>query len=178
MISMSRVLSFREYAAANKIALLHGTFGRRMNYLFYLWINPFLGTLALPIAIWKLVHAWNAPGDHGTSVGFWAGGAAFFLYLMFYPLLFRRKMKTLYKQQELHREWLIEVSDAGIHSTISGLSDSRLEWAYFNCFVETPEIFVMIKKLRPVFISLPKRVLTPAEQDELRSLLGAHLAKE
>ena len=175
---MSRVLSFREYAAATKIALLHGPFGRRMNYLFYIWINPFLSTLALPIAVWKVFHAWNAPGDHGTSVGFWAGGAAFFLYLMFYPLLFRRKMKTLYKQQELHREWIIELSDEGIHSTVPGLSDSRLEWSYFNGFVETPELFVMSRKLRPVFISLPKRLLTSAEQDELRVLLAAHLAKK
>ena len=141
MISSSRFFRSGEYAAANKIALLHGTFGRRMNYLFYLWINPFLGTLALPIAIWKLVHAWNAPGDHGTSVGFWGSEEPHsFFYLVFYPLALSSKYEdTPTKQQELHREWLIEISDAGIHSTISGLSDSRLEWAYFNCWRRNPQ---------------------------------------
>jgi YcxB-like protein len=178
VISVKRILSFDEYAAANKIAIQHGTRKRQINYFLCLWVNPFIGAIVFPAAVWEAVKTWKAPGDNGLAFGLWVGASAYGLYLLLYPLLFRRKIRTLYKQQELHREWLVELSEEGIHSAIPGLSDSRLEWSYFDSFVETAELFVLVKKLRPVFISLPKRALTSSEQDELRPLLDAHLAKE
>ena len=71
--------------------------------------------------------------------------------------------------------WTIELSQEEIHSVLQGRSDTRFQWVFFNSFVETNEMFTLLKKQRPVFLTIAKENLQPREQDELRSLLLAKL---
>jgi hypothetical protein len=175
MISVTRVLPFEQYAASNYLALRHGTFKRRFCCFAYVRLGPLLAIIGLPVTLWLMVHAWRAPGQHGAEFGASCGLAWYFGYLGFYPLLFKRKMRKLYREQELSLPWTIELSQEDIHSVIQGRSDTRFQWVYFNSFVETNEMFTLLKKQRPVFLTIAKENLQPREQDELRSLLLAKL---
>jgi hypothetical protein len=84
----------------------------------------------------------------------------------------------MYRQQQLDREWEIEVSESGVRSMLAGLADSRLDWAYFDYYVETPESFVLLKKLRPVFLTVQSLNMNDVQRTELRGLLNAHLVRE
>ena len=119
-------------------------------------------------------YAWNAPGPHAAEFGAGCGLAWYFGYLGFYPVIFKRKMRKLYREQELSLPWTIELSQEDIHSMILGRSDT-LQWVFFNSFVETDEMFTLLKKQRPVFLTIAKENLQPEEQDELGSLLLAKL---
>jgi hypothetical protein len=111
MIAVKRVLSFDEFAASNRITLLHGPIGRKLNFILCGYVLPILGVAALPFVGWLAVRAWHEPGDHAGLFGVLCGMLAMCAYYALYPLLFLRKMKTLYRQQQLDREWEIEISE-------------------------------------------------------------------
>ena len=178
MISVTRVLSFDEFAASNRLALLHGTIGRKVSYIACCFVLPIISLVALPIAGWLLISTWQRSGNHADEFGVLSGVFAMFLVFLFWPLLFRRKMRKLYRQQQLERVWEIEVSERGVHSKLVGLADTHLEWVYFDYYVETPNSFVLLKKLRPVFLTIGAISLDTSQKTELRGLLDAHLARK
>ena len=177
MISITRVLPFELYAASNYLALRRGTFKRRFWYYFCIRFVPFIGAIGLPLSVWLMHWSWSAPGRHAAGFGAACGISAYFVYLCFYPLLFKRKMRTHYKDQELSLPWTIEISEEDIHSVIQGRLDTRFQWVFFNSFVETDEMFTLLKKQRPIFLTIAKKDLQPGEQDELRSILLAKLER-
>jgi hypothetical protein len=178
MISVKRVLSLEEFARSNRLALIHGTARRKFNYLAFCFIIPILSFASLPFTGWLLIDAWRRPGNHAQSFGILCGALGMSLYFMLCPLIFRRKIRKIYRQQQLDREWEIEVAENGIRSRLIGLADSHLEWAYFDAYVETREAFVLLTRLRPVFITIAKAALNDTQRTELRGLLDAHLERK
>ena len=81
----------------------------------------------------------------------------------------------MYQRQDLDRPWSVELSDHGIKSTIPNRAETQFEWVYFDRYVETPSLFVIIEPKRLVFIPVAKDSLPVAEQTELRELLDTHL---
>jgi len=175
VISITRVLPFELYAASNRLALQHGTFKRRLSYFVCVRFGMLIGIFGVPLSLWLMHYAWNAPGPHAAEFGAACGIAAYFSYLCCYPFLFRRKMLKLYKEQELSLPWTIELSEEEIHSVIPGRSDTRFQWPFFDSFVETEEMFTLLQRRRPVFLTIAKESLQPVEQDGVRSLLQAKL---
>jgi hypothetical protein len=146
MISTTRVLPFEQYAASNYLALRHGTFKRKFWYYICVRFGPLIGVIGLPLAIWLMHYAWYAPGPHAAEFGAACGITWYFGYLCSYPWLFKRKMRKLYRDQELNLPWTIELSEEDIHSVIQGRIDTRFQWVFFDSFVETKEMFTQLKK--------------------------------
>jgi len=175
MISIVRVLPFELFAASNYVALRHGTAKHRFCYLTYLRFGRYLGIIGVPLSIWLMVFFWKLPGQHGGAFGGSCGLLWFFGYLACYRWLFKRKMRKLYKLQDLGLPWTIEVSRDGIHSAIRGRSDTRFDWAFFDSFAEADAMFTLLKKERLIFLTIGKDSIDSAQQDELRSLLSEKL---
>ena len=95
--------------------------------------------------------------------------------LSLHPLGFRRRLRKIYRRQELDQPWTIRLEATGIQSTVHGKADTRFEWAYFDRYVETADLFTLIQTKRPAFITLPKWALNSDEQAELRRLLRDHI---
>ena len=68
-----------------------------------------------------------------------------------------------------------EFSDDGLHfRTTAG--ESRLSWNLFRGWSEADRVFALFPS--PVtFVPIPKRAMTPGQQEELRSLLRSKLVK-
>ena len=171
MISVTRILPFELYAASNYLALRHGTLKHRFCYFTYLRFGPFLGVIGVPLAVWLMVLFWRLPGKHAGDFGLSCGLLWFAGYLLCYRWLFQRKMRKLYKLQELDLPWTVEVSHEGIHSVIQGRADTKFEWAFFDRFAESEQIFTLLKKERMIFLTIGKDSIQVEEQDRLRSLL-------
>jgi hypothetical protein len=174
MIQVTRVLTFNEYVTSNRITLLHSTPSRRLAAIISLYVLPIVGVVGVVLTVWQMNRLWAGPGN-GAAFGFWSGVLGGSFVCCFYRRFYRRKLRRLYKQQELHEPWTISVDKTGVQSIIPGKADTRLEWAFFDRYVETPELFTLIQSKRPTFITLPKSVLGPDEQAELRQLLSDHV---
>ena len=94
MISVTRVLTFQQYAASNYLALRHATFKRKFWYLVCVRFGPIVGVIGVPLALWLMYYAWNAPGPHGAEFGAGCSLAFYFVYLCFYPLLSRGRCES------------------------------------------------------------------------------------
>jgi len=177
VISITRVLPFEQYAASNRLALQHGTFKRRFWYYVRVRFGPLIGLAGLPLFAWLMHHTWYAPGPHAAEFGAACGMTYYCLCLCLSPWLFNRKMRKLYKEQELSLPWTIVLSEEEIHAVVQGRSDTRFQWAFFDSFVETDEMFTLLQKRRPVFLTIAKESLQPVEQDGVRTLLQAKLGR-
>jgi hypothetical protein len=178
MICIKRVLSLEEFAASNRLALMHGSTARKVNYLAFCFVIPILSLASLPFTVWLLVDIWKRPGNHVEFFATLCGVLGISLYFVLCPVLFRYRIRKLYRQQQLDRECEIEVAENGIRSRLIGLADSHLEWAYFDSYVETRETFVLLKKLRPVFITIAKATLSDPQKVQLRELLDGRLERK
>lgn len=176
MIRVTRVLTFSEYVASNRIALLNSTLGRRFSTILWLNVMPFVSAATILLALWELNHLSAGSGNSAAFI-FWCGVIGGSLMSCLYPRIFRRKLTKMYKRQELDQPWTIRIDPAGIQSTVPGKCETRFEWAYFDRQVETPELFTLVQSKRLVFITLPKSSLSPDDQIELRKLLAAHIPK-
>jgi hypothetical protein len=175
MIRFSRVLPFDEYLAANRIANLHSTRWRRVQYIAFMKVLPALAIILVPLGAWLAINAWREPGNHAESFGLNLALAAYGAVLLYCPLSFRRRVRKQYQRQGFHEHWLVEISPSDVHSAIAGQVDSRLEWGYFNSCIETPKLFVLIRHATGTFLSLPKTSLSADEQAELRAIIASHL---
>ncbi len=178
MIAFTRAMTLKEFEVGNRLTNLHGTAKLRHQYWRNIRVLPWVGIAGLVFLLWNVVHIWSLRGDHGIEFGWTCGLAAYCGCIAYTPFRFKKRIGNLYDQQELHRESLTEVSIDGIHSKIPGIAESHLEWAYFDVFVETKESFFVLKKLRPMFVLIPKHVLDQKQEEELRQLLASRLAQE
>ena len=175
MIQITRLLTFKQYAASTRLANLHGPLRRKLNYIAFIYFLPLLALVGVPITMAMERAAWHRHGDQGGPVFIWGSLFGVSIYYLCSPLLFRKKMRRLYKQQELDCPWTLELSDQGVRSTIPGKADTHFEWAFFDCFIETKDLFCLLQKKRTVFITIANDSLGPAEYDELKRLLATNL---
>ena len=131
MISIKRVLSPEEFATYNRLALMYGTAARKFNYLAFCFVIPILSLASLPFTGWLLVDVWRRPGNHVELFGILCGVIGTSLYFVLCPLFFRQRIRKLYRQQQLDRQWEIEVAENGVRSAIGSLGareDVRRAW--------------------------------------------------
>lgn len=178
MIAFTRAMTIKEFELGSRLTNLHGTAKLRHQYWRNIRVLPWVGAAGLIFLLWNAVRIWSLPGDHGAEFAWTCALAAYCACVAYSPLRFKRRVKNLYDQQELSRESLTEVSIDGIHSKVPGIAETHLEWAYFDGYVETRESFFVLKKLRPMFVLIPKQVLDQNQEEELRQLLASRLARE
>jgi hypothetical protein len=157
------------------MACRHASAWQQVNFYVCVYVLFPGGLLSLPLLIWRACKVWSSPGDHGGSFGLLCGAVFAAGYYACWPLLFRRKIARLYDQQQLDREWELEFSDDCVRSKLLGLAESRLEWPYFQTFVETSDIFLLLRTRRLAFVTVSKASLDESQQAELRTLLKKHL---
>ena len=93
------------------------------------------------------------------------------------PIFYRRKLSKFYQNQELGEPRTIEVSDAGIRSTILGKADTHFDWAFFNGYDENDELFILIQNKQAKFVVFPKSDMQENSLQELRELAARHLSR-
>jgi hypothetical protein len=70
----------------------------------------------------------------------------------------------------------LEITDEGV-TTDAGIASSQMSWKAYLRFVEWKDSFLLYTS--PVcFVIIPKRVLQPAQVDELRQLLKMNVGKD
>ncbi len=70
----------------------------------------------------------------------------------------------------------IEFTDDGV-KTDAGIASSQMSWKAYLRFVESKDAFLLYGS-SACFNIVPKRVLQPAQVDELRALLQRNIGKE
>ncbi len=173
MIAIERVLSLREYRQANLLVLRHGTLRRRIGYWTWRWAVPVMGGCVLLWSIWKAVSFWRMAGQHGTQFALCCALAVYSGLAATLPLWWRWRSRRLYLAQELDRSWRLEIAERGAHSLLEGRFDSWLDWAYFDAAIESPELFLLVKRARLMFVSIPKHGVRLEVLEELRAMVRA-----
>jgi hypothetical protein len=91
------------------------------------------------------------------------------------PLTYKWKIRRFFRDQKLPVERTLQAQDSGISIVrTDGAAESRLSWSVLDKAVESDGAFILIPNLR-TFIPVPKRVMTPEQQDEFRALVAAHV---
>jgi hypothetical protein len=67
----------------------------------------------------------------------------------------------------------VKITDAGFHDHTE-LSDSQAEWKTFVGWAENEQVFILLYSTI-MFVPIPKRAMTEAQQQEVRALLKQHL---
>ena len=140
--------------------------------------------IALPSLVYQIFGAvifgggivlwWQNPDDVVSSAAFCLIGAFFLLR----PLISSWYTARLYRMQKLGAEVLLDVDDQRMLAERSdGQADSTWKWPILEKWGESPEVFVILPN-SATFVTIPKRVLAPEQQDELRALLTAHIPRK
>lgn len=174
MIQLTRTLTFEEFAASNKIALLHSGFGRRLNTIIWLYVVPSLAAVALIPAIWALRSLPAGRENAGFFILLW-GLIGACVGSFWYPFAFRRKLRRSYRRQELDQLYFFQIDPEGIQSRRPGKFETKFDWSYFDRCIETSDQFTLIQSKRLTFIAIPKSTLTSDAEAELRGLLSEHV---
>ena len=175
MIRIRRSLTFKDYVASNKIALMNANFSRKASFILSIRVLPFVGLLGFLLSVQTLIRLWTRPGNNAGAFGIGCGLAGLGVLLCVQPFIFQRKLRKMYQRQDLDQSWILEVSPQGVRSTIPGKADTHFEWAFFNRYIETKDLFILLQLKRLIFVTIPKTSLGPGEESELRELLSTYL---
>jgi hypothetical protein len=175
MVRITRLLTFEQYVASTRLIHFHTTLRRKFAYVTFFYITPPLSCLGILFAIYKMIQSWQTLGDGGEFV-VWLILLWFSCCFVHYPFAFRKKLRKLYREQELGMPWTLEVSDEGVRSIRPGRSDTRFEWGYFDGYIDDWEFFCLVRSKRLAFVSISKSELATEDFNELMTILPAHLS--
>jgi YcxB-like protein len=160
-----------DYRRGNRIMCLHTLPERRRNHIFNTWAAPAFAVGALVAGIGLLFQSGSATGPPLACFAF---SAVMVWVRVSYPL----KLKRYYKQQKLGSQLEVQADAEAIHlQRQDGLAETRYSWPLFDGWFESGEQFTLFPNQR-TFIPVPKRVLAPEQQNELRALLTAHIPRK
>jgi hypothetical protein len=176
-VEIRYTLAFEDYAEANRLLLLNTTLRRKVSYYLFvrfgLWYGiPLLGLAAAGflVILYAPGYAMNELVGSAVAIAAWAGAIG-----IISQVAYRMKLKRLYKEQKLAREISLRADEGGVFvARIDGTSETRFAWPAFDKAVESEQAFVLFPSLR-MFLPVPKRAMTPEQQQEFRALLAAHL---
>lgn len=169
--------SLQDYRRATRLCHLNTTLKRKLQW-WYLLASPFLGAILLLLAaLLALLPPANRPLSGPALAGAIGGCIGGGLVAVFQRSLFARKVKSYYEQQNLGREKTATITEKGVQiEHVDGSAESRMDWSLMSNWVESNDLFmVFLNRLR--FMTFPKSYLSKAQQDDLRSLLAAHISK-
>lgn len=103
-------------------------------------------------------------------------GLAFCLYVIFLPLLSKRKQKQAYaRNSSIHGKLFLEVTDEGVKFRGKTVS-SQISWSQFPRFSEDKKSFVLYQR-STVFNIVPKRDLSPDQVEALHEYFEQHIGR-
>lgn len=176
MVRVTRQLSFRQYLALMRLMHRYGAADARRRYFAFLYVLPVLGVLMAPFAT-IMTFRTTTIGPHEFVGIFWRFLLFAAIYSVCYPFFFLWRTHRFYRQQELGREWIVELSEEGIRSILPGKSDAVAPWSFFRCFTETSDLIALLEPQKLRFVAIERARLIPAQYTELKSLLEAHLQR-
>jgi hypothetical protein len=173
--TVAYTITFPQYVAAARLYALNTTLRQKIGYIVYLYVLPILAAFALPVALWVFIANVKSPGGDDVSMGIALGIVLTIPYFLFNPRRFRARMRKLYKSHSHDLPHTVEFSSDGIRSIIPGILDAHFEWAFFNTFMETDDLLLLLIRQRASFVVAAKSNLDATQQAELSALLAAHL---
>ena len=89
----------------------------------------------------------------------------------------RRAMQKEYRKlRNLHPLQAVDFDNAGLRNSTTD-AIVRTEWKIYSKYAEDKDSFVLFQTGSVLFFPVPKSNLKPAQVDELRALLEAHMPK-
>jgi YcxB-like protein len=166
-----------DYKEGNRLFLRHTTLWRKINYYLFARYGTAFGIPLFCVAATFFILNLRAPTYRMgpavatfTAVIAWVGAI-----LIISPAIYRKKLARYFREQKLPVERILTADSTGVVITrADGAAQARTNWSMFDKGVESATLFVLFQNLRQ-FIPVPKRAMTPEQQNEFRALLGAHV---
>lgn len=161
--SVTFIISATDYVAANRLHMLQNY--RQRGSLIFLGV-----VFALYVVFLLSPDRFMIPG-----VPAFVHHLPFLLLLLFMPLLgyfviAPRAARSAYRQQKtLQKPLMFQWSEAGLRTSGEG-GDWTLRWEDYLKWYENDAVFLLYQGPR-LFQMIPKRVLTPAQIDDLRACM-------
>jgi hypothetical protein len=96
--------------------------------------------------------------------------------IVFQQLICPRLFRSGYEEQKPGLSLRIVIGEAGVESErAGGEASGRCRWTAFTRYLEAENTFVLYLN-RLQFMIIPKRAMTPEQQQEFRLLLAPHIA--
>ncbi|HEY6447544.1 MAG TPA: YcxB family protein [Acidobacteriaceae bacterium] len=167
-----------DFITANRVTLLHRGGLVRLKYLIYVQYAYVIGPLLAVAGFWALlVTARHSLGGGDGSAGFvislalMGGGIGW----LFNPMWARHKLERIFNRRKEPHDYTLVADDAGIAAARGdGAAESRIKWSMLEKSTETDSCFVLLL-VGGQGIPVPKRTMTPEQQEELRDLLARHV---
>ncbi len=95
----------------------------------------------------------------------------YWVYCQWYaPYVIARKMMA---SPDARSARTVDANDRGLYDH-TDVSDARLDWSMFVGWSENDRVFTLLPS-EVSFLPVPKRAMTPVQQDEFRALLRQHI---
>lgn len=165
--SVTLTLTADDYVAANKLSILKSATSRGPLIWWLLFVALlFLGSIFVPAL---------SPRDTPLGLLFCVG-AAIVIVLPFFQYFFGAAIfarKAYAAQKTLQHPITVEWSEEGFRSTAQQ-GDWNIPWADYLKWAEDDKVLLLYQGPH-VFNMIPKRVLAPAQIDDLRQLVAANI---
>jgi hypothetical protein len=164
-IHLAFTLSFDDYFAAQRLHTKRSGWAR---------FNWFMGRIFAPVwgvVLLGLSYLMHGPGVSLDSVMF---VTACGLFLLAYPFYMQWKFKRCYTRTRVgDGDCTIQLGEDCIRM-LGGNTKSEMDWAAVRSIAENEKVFMLY--LAPAkFVAIPKRVCSPEQIEQLRSLFANHI---
>lgn len=166
-----------DYKEGNQLFLRHTTLRRKINYYLFARYGTAFGIPLFCIAVTLfLVNLFASTYRMGPAVAGLTGGLAWVgVMFIISPAIYRRKLARCFREQKLPVERVLTADATGVViARVDGAAEARTNWSMFDKGIESASLFVLFQNLRQ-FVPVPKRAMTPEQQNEFRELMTAHI---
>jgi hypothetical protein len=166
MIDISYTVSRPEYIEAQRLFI-----GRRRRKSLYWRL-----VIYAVFVIGCVLVVWTSKDDRRGAIDFIATMA--FVLIGVVTLIRLSQKYFLVKRFATESRFLsgihLTIDDSGLHGIVEGIGESTTQWGALTAWAEGANVFLLISGF--TFRPIPKRVLSPDQQTELRDLLKRHIA--
>lgn len=147
---------------------------------FLVRVMPWIGAgvlLAMFVILVRdaITHESPFTSDSPTQLGL---GVALPLLLVLLPATFRRALRRQYRNNPMLSEArTLQADFSGLHFR-SASSSTDQTWSNYVAYAEDASSFLLIQQGNLLFVPIPKRQLTPAQADEVRSVFETYLPRK
>jgi YcxB-like protein len=176
-VEIRYTLTLEDYSAGNQLLQLQTTLRRRITYYLFARFGLAIG---IPIFCAAIIlffvnllspsHRFGAATSGLTAAVAWVGAVC-----IMSPYIYRRKVARYFREHQLPVERILTANDSGVSiARTDGAAETRTNWSMFDKSVESSNLFTLFPNLRQ-FVPIPKRAMTPEQQQEFRALVAAHV---
>jgi hypothetical protein len=170
-------MTLEDFVEGNTVFQLHRDRGTRLRYKLFVQYAYVLGPIVMIVGL-SLLFASLRSGSEILIGAMLIVGSAFVgcgVNWLLIPRSRRRKLARIFRERKEPVECVLTADELGIVSVRTDrAAESRISWSMFENVVEMQNNFVAMLEQR-IFFPIPKRAMTPEQQQELRALLAAHI---